>query len=187
MFLLRSYEEETAAVPLWEACKASSSAPTYFPAHILEHAHAERPLIDGGVIANNPSMLAISEAIRLKDCESMREFHKQNEVVLVSLGTGSLQRKIKPTDAKSWGAIHWIRPLIDVLFDGTAELSNYCANQLVSPKNYVRLQVDLHGVNDDMDDASIENIGLLKTLASHYASSDDGKRNFEKIVSLLKH
>jgi patatin-like phospholipase/acyl hydrolase len=186
MFLLRSYDEVTREVPIWEACKASSSAPTYFPAHVLGAAHAERPLIDGGVIANNPSMLGVAEAIRLSECQSLREFHRQNEIVLISLGTGSLQRKIKPSDAKSWGAMHWVRPLIDVLFDGTSELSNFCAAQMISPKNYARLQVDLYGVNDDMDDASLENIDLLKTLATHYADSDDGKAKLDKVADLLQ-
>lgn len=47
--------------PLWKIALATSAAPTYFPAYRgIEHVR----LIDGGVWANNPAVLAIIEANR---------------------------------------------------------------------------------------------------------------------------
>lgn len=95
LFLLKSYDSETSDIMAWEACKASCSAPTYFPAHILDHRNARKPLVDGGIFANNPALLAIAEAIKLANKDSIKELHANNdEIVLLSLGTGSLQRPI---------------------------------------------------------------------------------------------
>lgn len=71
------------------------------------------------------------------------------------------------------------------MFDGTSELSHYCAHHILTSKNYVRLQVDLHGVNDDLDDASPENIGKLRQIAQAYLESADGVLLLDKIVNLL--
>ena len=47
-------------LPAWQVVMASAAAPSYFPAvRSIEH----RRLIDGGVWANNPVMVAITEAI----------------------------------------------------------------------------------------------------------------------------
>ncbi|MDX0658344.1 hypothetical protein GOD21_15085 [Sinorhizobium medicae] len=185
IFLFRSYSDETREAKVWEACKASSSAPTYFPAHIQEIDGVHRPLIDGGVFANNPAMLGLSEAISILGKDSASELENERKLVLISLGTGSLERKIEAADAKTWGPIQWVRPLIDVLFDGTAELSHMCAQQILTSHNYVRMQVSLTGVNDDMDDASLENLEKLKTVAKDHLARDDGATQLERIINLL--
>jgi patatin-like phospholipase/acyl hydrolase len=67
IFIMKSYDESMKHIPVWEACKASCSAPTYFPAHVLTLDNIEKPLIDGGIFANNPSMLGLSEAIKIRN------------------------------------------------------------------------------------------------------------------------
>ncbi|HXA25288.1 MAG TPA: patatin-like phospholipase family protein [Acetobacteraceae bacterium] len=174
IYLMRSHEQATSVIPMWEACKASCSAPTYFPAHILTADGVERPLIDGGVFSNNPSTLAVSEAIRIARKDGIRDFQKENRIVLVSLGSGNLLRKISVDQARDWGPLRWIKPLIDVLLDGTAEAAHISARHIVTSANYVRWQVDLSDVNDDLDDASSENIDALQGLANAYLDCDDG-------------
>ncbi len=185
MFLLKSYDDSTSDIPVWEACKASSSAPTYFPAHILKYQQISRPLIDGGVFANNPSILALSEAIRLQEKGSIREFQQDTRIVLISLGTGSLQRRISIQNALEWGALAWLKPILDVMSDGSSEHAHFCAHHILTDENYVRLQVDLEGVNDDMDDASAENINALRNVATGLFSSTDGEAKLERILRLL--
>ncbi len=51
-------------IPLWEICMATTAAPTYFKAF---HLNGNTRLIDGGVWANNPSMLGIIEALTSLD------------------------------------------------------------------------------------------------------------------------
>lgn len=184
IFLIKSYEPTHADMPVWEACKASSSAPTYFPAHIYTSSGVQRPLIDGGVFANNPSMLALSEAIEILGGESFAALEPTTKIVLISIGTGSLQRKIEVSQALKWGPVQWVRPLIDVLFDGTSELSHVCAKQILKPSRYVRMQVDLHGVSDDMDDASPENLNKLKAIALGHLAGQGGD-DLQRIVELI--
>ncbi|WP_164902008.1 patatin-like phospholipase family protein [Rhizobium leguminosarum] len=186
MFLFKSYDDSTNDLKVWEACKASSSAPTYFPAHIQEIDGIRRPLIDGGVFANNPAILGLAEAIKIMNKDSASEFEEERKIVLISLGTGSLQRRIEASDAEKWGPIQWVRPLIDVLFDGTAELSHMCAQHIVRTENYVRMQVSLSGVSDDLDDATERNLSLLKTIAQDHLQSDDGLRQIDQIIKLLR-
>jgi hypothetical protein len=80
---------------------------------------AARPAADArsGVFANNPAMCALVSAYKL--------FPQAKEFMLVSLGTGSLERPIPYAQAKDWGLVHWARPLLNVLFDGNADTTSY--------------------------------------------------------------
>src|SRR3546814_11999435 len=60
----RSYAPEHRAVPVWEALRGSAAAPGYFPAHAMRIGGREMAVIDGGVVANNPALCAIAEALR---------------------------------------------------------------------------------------------------------------------------
>ncbi len=66
-------------VPIWEATKASASAPTYFKPHIRADGTA---LIDGGMGFNNPTLLAIHEI----EAQAKRQLDQRD--VVLSLGTG---------------------------------------------------------------------------------------------------
>src|SRR5262249_13309121 len=69
-----------------EAAMATSAAPTYFPPFSMN----ERTLIDGGLAANNPACLAFAEA---------KQLWPEEDVLLVSLGTGRLTRSVHHTKA----------------------------------------------------------------------------------------
>lgn len=50
-----------------DIARATSAAPTYFEPHLINNGHySQLALVDGGVFANNPAMLAYTEAINLK-------------------------------------------------------------------------------------------------------------------------
>lgn len=67
---------------IWEGTRASSAAPLYFPVFIKEDSNGEkRHLIDGGIAANNPSLIAYSLARELYP--SAETFH------ILSLSTGA--------------------------------------------------------------------------------------------------
>lgn len=180
---LRSYDQNKDQTPIWEACAASSAAPVYFSAHVIKSGHAEQYMIDGGVVANNPSACALAEAIKIMEKSNFRE---TEDILLISLGTGNLVRPISKDDALNWGAIHWARPLLDVLFDGSSCSVNFICKQILSNDMYYRMQVELRGANDDLDDASDENLQSLVNIADSYISAGDGLEKFEKIVSILE-
>lgn len=107
----------------------TSAAPTYFPS---ADGH-----IDGGVYANNPAVVAIAQAISQKDAASERAHF--DDLVMLSVGTGVSLTYIKGKRL-DWGYAQWIKPLIDVLMDGVAGISDYQSRQLLGDR-YHRLQV----------------------------------------------
>lgn len=127
-----------------DAAHASSAAPTYFePVRV-----GARTLIDGGVFAINPAALAYAEAA--------------GEIeVLASLGTGQHTRPLPFDEVKDWGQLEWARPILDVVFDGSADAVDGQLAALVSDR-YIRLQTRLDEASDALDDASPENLAALR-------------------------
>jgi patatin-like phospholipase/acyl hydrolase len=148
-----------------DAAHASSAAPTYFePLRV-----GERTLIDGGVFAINPAMLAYAEA-------------GGELAVLASLGTGQHTRPLPFEKVSDWGALEWARPIIDVVFDGSADAVDAQLPRLIDDR-YIRLQTRLDEASDDLDDASPENLAALRREAEQLIAerSDD----IDRLCSLL--
>jgi len=160
--MFKSFKPEHQDLSMWEVCRASSAAPTYFPAHPMMVAGRACAMIDGGVVANNPTACAIAEALR-KDAR----VENTQDLVVLSVGTGERTRSIDLQSAQEWGALEWAIPIIDVLFDGNTDSVDYIAQQLVGD-GYFRLQTELLIGLDDMDDTSATNIAALEILARNY-------------------
>ena len=139
-----------------EAARATSAAPTYFEPEKLTADGEVFALCDGGVFANNPAMSAYAEA---------RRRHPRAQIRLVSLGTGQLTRKLHYEEVRSWGLIRWARPLLDVVFDGVSDATEYELAQLLPESDYVRFQTELIGASDSLDNANEGNLDHLQNLA----------------------
>jgi patatin-like phospholipase/acyl hydrolase len=131
-------------VSMVDAAHASSAAPTYFEPVRL----GARTLIDGGVFAINPAVLAFAETSERID-------------VLASLGTGEHTRRLPYDQVKDWGQLEWARPIIDVVFDGSADVVDGVLRRLLDD-TYIRFQTRLDEASDDLDDASPENLAALR-------------------------
>lgn len=110
-----------------EVLMKTSAAPTYFPVY--------KGYIDGGVVANNPSMCALSQALNKHTGKSNLE-----DIRLVSFGTG-YKPKVLNSNVKSstdWGFLEWGTGLIDILFDGPATSTNYQIQEILG-NNYCRV------------------------------------------------
>ena len=130
------------------------AAPTYFePVEVTDAAGARTyPLIDGGVYAVNPAMCAFAEVIGPAGGEVE---------VLASLGTGAQTKPYDFDDVRGWGQIEWVRPLIDVVFDGVADTIDFEA-ALLAGTRYQRFQAELRYASDALDDASEGNLRRLQ-------------------------
>jgi len=107
----------------------TSSAPTYFP--------SANGFIDGGVFANNPSMVALAQAVSSRNIPSERA--DIEDIVLLSVGTGVNLSYIKRKNV-DWGYAQWAKPLVDIMMEGGMGISDYQVNQLIGDR-YHRLQV----------------------------------------------
>lgn len=143
-----------------DVLRATIAAPTYFdPAKINVDDENFFAFIDGGVVANNPALCAYIEAKSI--------FPDADEFIILSLGTGEVNRCLSYDDARNWGLAGWAQNLFSVVLHGMDKTVNYQMRHLLaSHKNgsehYYRLQKPLTGANDDMDDVSLENIDNLK-------------------------
>jgi predicted acylesterase/phospholipase RssA len=81
--LFRSYGFRRNTCPIWEAARATTAAPTYFPPAWVTVPHPPEQFIDGGVTQNNPSPIALKEG---------KELLKAKRCLLVSVGTGFQKR-----------------------------------------------------------------------------------------------
>jgi patatin-like phospholipase/acyl hydrolase len=155
---------------LTDVARATSAAPTYFepwPTGSLV-------LVDGGVYATNPAMCAYAEARRLQD---------DAPSLVLSLGTGQLTRPITFAQASGWGQLEWVRPVIDVVFDGVADTVDYQLRQLMPPEAYLRMQPRLDRASDALDDASPTNLALLQEQARELVAQQSGE--LDRIAELL--
>ena len=131
-------------VSLVDAAHASSAAPTYFEPVRL----GDRTLIDGGVGAINPALYAFAEA-------------GGNPTLLLSLGTGSQTKPLPYAEVKDWGKLQWAEPILDVVFDASADAVDTQLDRLIDGA-YVRLQTPLTEASPDLDDASEKNLAALR-------------------------
>lgn len=160
--VFKSFKPEHAALRVRDVCRATAAAPTYFPAHPLRVEGVERALVDGGIVANNPTACAIAEALRKDD-----RVHCPHDLLVLSVGSGERTRPIDLRSAREWGALEWAVPIIDVLFDGNAEAVDYVARHIVGD-GYFRMQAPLTVGLDDLDDVSDTNLAGLESLADAY-------------------
>ena len=177
--VFKSFKAQHKALPIWEVCRASAAAPTYFPAHPMTVEGYRCALIDGGVVANNPTACAIAEAMR-KDAR----VDNSHDLTVLSVGTGERNRPIDLKSAREWGALEWAIPIIDVLFDGNTDSVDYIARHLVGD-GYFRMQTDLVVGMDDLDDTSSTNVFALEKLATDYLQAETTRKRLKELVARL--
>lgn len=133
----------------------TSAAPTYFP--------SVDGYIDGGVFANNPSMVAIAQAISQSNRPNERA--QIDDITLLSIGTGISLTYIKGKSL-NWGYAQWIKPLINILQDGVAGIADYQTRELLNTR-YQRLQVVFDpGETIPLD--AVNKLGRMDEIASQF-------------------
>jgi hypothetical protein len=96
-----------------DALLSTTAAPTYFPHAVVKAGSA---YIDGGVWANNPSMVAYVETLKI--CEScsrdaLDEPFEHCDISLLSIGTGRPTYALDPPEAGA-GLAWWAPHLFDI-------------------------------------------------------------------------
>lgn len=175
--VIKSTKEQYLELYAHQAADASSAAPTYFPTRELDIPPGEDEdfwLVDGGVIANNPTMCAIAEAKRHWAGEPL------DQMRVLSVGTGFLTRKVNGPESRKWGALQWFTKghILELLSD--ERVVAYQAMTIISPGAYIRVNARLarqqgfpktagqKAPDDAMDDVSRTNIKRLKALGDFW-------------------
>ncbi|KAJ6960678.1 patatin-like protein 2 [Populus alba x Populus x berolinensis] len=167
---------------LSDICIGTSAAPTYLPAHYFETKDPSGKvrdfnLIDGGVAANNPTLVAISEVSKAINQEGPDSYRmnpmEYGRFLVLSLGTGTAksEEKYDAEEAAKWGLLGWLTsdhstPLVDVFTQASADMVDFHISTvfqaLNSEENYLRIQDDtLTGTLSSVDVATKENLENL--------------------------
>ena len=160
VYLFRTPHEERLRrdykVPAWQVAKATSAAPSFFPC--TKDVGGMR-LIDGGVWANNPTLVAIVEAhgplkVPLAD------------IHVLSIGTSDpiVQR---PKELDEGGVLAWAGAAVDIIMRGQSVGVNNQAKFLLGEDRVVRL--DPRVPNDEYSLDGIHKATELVAKAFHHS------------------
>ncbi|WP_375316235.1 patatin-like phospholipase family protein [Wolbachia endosymbiont (group A) of Colletes cunicularius] len=172
-FFFKSWREDRNFIKLKDALRATTAAPTYFIPKHLKINQIDRVLVDGGVFANNPAACAYASGKRL---------FPNDDIVLVSIGTGRTNRSIKYANSRRFGRIGWIKPLLHVMFSSSLDAINYQLDQVIGDK-YIRIQSQLKVASAEMDNITFKNIKYLQQEAN--TMIEDNQELIDKFCDIV--
>lgn len=155
-FKSRYTQNNCNVAPLRDVCRATSAAPTYFPAFNMHYDLKDRVCVDGGVYINNPGMAAVSEASKFgKDPYYKRPDFEFSDIYMISLGTGTYKFDMsKPKYAKG-GLAAWATHISDVMMQSVNASTVYECTEMIEPNQYLRISIDIADEKySDMADSS---------------------------------
>lgn len=185
---------------LSDICISTSAAPTYLPAHNFSNQDSngkvhEFNLIDGGVCANNPTLVAMNEVTKQIIKENSDFFPikpmEYGRFLIISIGTGTAknEEKFNAPMAAKWGLLDWLThsgttPLIDVFTQSSADMVDFhlsaVTQALHSEDNYLRIQDDtLTGTDSSVDIATKENLEKLCQIGENLLKKPVSRVNLE--------
>jgi patatin-like phospholipase/acyl hydrolase len=173
-----------------DIARARSAAPSYFEvAKIYSLTNESYALMDGGVFANNPALCAYAE-VRNKFRISGRSQRQRPDSKRYGnfIAGREAQKNFPYEEAKNWGQVEWVEPLIHIMMTGVAETVNYQIIQIYDaierPNQYLRITPDLSKEKPlPIDDASEEKISELLRIGNEQASKY--KEQLDKFIDLL--
>ncbi|MED6219215.1 hypothetical protein PIB30_033829 [Stylosanthes scabra] len=170
---------------LSDICIATSAAPTILPAYHFEvetdNTLTEFDMIDGGLSAGNPTLVALSEIGQERDKNPelypmMASSDDYSNVLVVSLGCGVQAASHRPgfsaTTVNGWTLTQWARllngrrPLTEFSYDGAMDTMDYYIFSVFkahnAQNNYLRVQADnltpQMAIMDNTDSRNLENL-----------------------------
>lgn len=130
---------------------ATSAAPTFFEAETVHPVHVNGvcsedtfTFIDGGVFANNPSMIALTYAMTLYPNV------ERNKIDLLSLGTGYHSMNLNGVKTKFWTRLRWLPPLMHILLMGNGKSVDEELKRLMQ-RHYDRVSTRLQHADYKLD------------------------------------
>jgi len=131
--------------PMWRVACSTSAAPTFFRGH--EHEESGRVFIDGGVWANNATMVAVIDALTAYDIAP-------EQVRVLSIGTGNPPFELSMPGVLG-GLFAW-REVIKAAMYLTTDNATAQATLLLGPEHCLRIEPsDMNAaiMMDDYDNA----------------------------------
>lgn len=169
----RARQDPASDFTLRHAALASTAAPTFFEPHDGRSHDFDGFFIDGGVVLNNPSLLAFTE---------VEKYRLGTDIVVLSLGCGASSVSLEYEEVREWGLAHWARPLLKILLDGNSRTVDFHMRELIGDQRYYRFQIPLGHGHDELDNIRPEALAYLEDLARQMI---DGNERFDAVCRLI--
>ncbi|TYJ28685.1 hypothetical protein E1A91_A06G017600v1 [Gossypium mustelinum] len=184
---------------LTDICIATSAAPTYLPAHYFKIQTdngdvREYNLIDGGVAANNPTLVAMGEVSK-EIIKGNPDFFPTKPMdygkfLVISLGTGSKkdEKRYNAKQSAKWGMLGWLTsggstPLVDVFTQASGDMVDLHLSvvfEALHSDKYLRIQDDgLSGDVSSVDIATANNLNELVKVGEGLLKKQVSRVNLE--------
>lgn len=111
---------------MWKVALATSAAPLYFPPAMEDGCK-----LDGGLWANNPILVGITEA--------MHHNIKLDDIKILSIGTGENLYLGNDSIFKRGGLFSWNTNLVDVFMNAQSYAAENTASYLINGNNLIRI------------------------------------------------
>ncbi|KAF7138326.1 hypothetical protein RHSIM_Rhsim07G0230800 [Rhododendron simsii] len=190
---------------LSDICISTSAAPTYLPAYNFKNQYDEGNvrefnLVDGGVVANNPALVAISQVTKQAFAGKNQDLFPSKTIdygrfLVISIGTGTakVEMKYNASTAAKWGVLCWLMhggssPIVDVFTQASADMVDFHSSvffqALHSQDNYLRIQDDtLCGTDASVDVSTRENMEKLVEIGESLLKKPVSRVNLESGVT----
>ncbi len=145
-------------LPMVDVALATSAAPVYFPAARVD----DHRLIDGGVWANNPSVVSIAEAVSMLDVPL-------RAIRVLNVGTID-QVTNHPKRLDRGGLLNWAKPIAPLILDAGSRGGQGIAEHLIGKGNYTRFDASVPGELYSLDSAGPEDVAGLAAHVSRNLS-----------------
>ena len=177
-----------------EAVRATTTAPTYFPAKyyqtnpnpdmpIITHRHA---LIDGGFFGGHMMRRMLTQAKKIAPPDA--------DIVVVHIGTGNIDNSLSPDEynklgplgllSKSKGSIILTLAMNMTTHDVAADLKDEIGDRFISFNGYIKFQDKKNSPSAPMDDASTANLKKLEKFAEEVIADND--LQLQRLCALLE-
>lgn len=145
-------------VPAWKVAMATSAAPTFFPAvRTVDHTR----LVDGGVWANNPAMVALVEAYGVLKIPL-------EQIAILSIGTSDAVTQ-RMNELDNGGIVSWAKnnAVVDVILRGQSIGASNQAKFLLGEEHFERLNPKVTATEFSLD--GVHKADHLIGIASHHS------------------
>jgi hypothetical protein len=141
-------------IPMVDVAMATAAAPIYFPAARVDG----HRLIDGGVWANNPSVLAITEAVSMLGVPL-------SAIRVLNVGTID-QLTNHPKRLDNGGVLNWASSITSLVLTASSRGGEGIAEHLIGKANYRRFDARVPGSLYSLDAADPADLAGLAASAS---------------------
>lgn len=145
-------------IPMVDVAMATSAAPVYFPAARVDG----HRLVDGGVWANNPSVVAIAEAVSMLNVPL-------GCIKVLNVGTID-ELTNHPKRCDRGGLLHWAKPIAPLILNAGSRGAQGTAEHLIGKSSYCRFDALVAGGLYALDSADRRDVAGLAASVSRELS-----------------